>query len=77
MPFYNYRCTACGKELELLRPMRLIDAPIEDPCTCGEGTWQRRISKGMSFDMSPLGKMVREFVPFPDGPRDRRTGKTL
>lgn len=30
MPFYEYRCRACGHDFEVLRPMRERD----EPCAC-------------------------------------------
>jgi putative FmdB family regulatory protein len=57
MPIYEYRCTACGHELEKLQ--RLSDAPLSVCPDCGEadlqpgfgripaegGGWYRPISK--------------------------------
>jgi putative FmdB family regulatory protein len=43
MPFYEYRCTSCGKELTLLRPMSEATEPAT--CTaCGSTETERLIS---------------------------------
>jgi putative FmdB family regulatory protein len=42
MPIYEYRCAACGHELEALQ--RLADSPLKDCPSCG----QSRLSKLMS-----------------------------
>jgi putative FmdB family regulatory protein len=42
MPIYEYRCAACGHELEALQ--KLADSPLKDCPSCG----QSRLSKLMS-----------------------------
>jgi putative FmdB family regulatory protein len=42
MPIYEYRCTACGHELEKLQ--RLSDAPLSVCPDCGEADLQRLVS---------------------------------
>jgi putative FmdB family regulatory protein len=42
MPIYEYRCTACGHELEALQ--KLADSPLKDCPSCG----QKRLSKLVS-----------------------------
>lgn len=43
MPLYEYECVEDGSVLELLRPMRDADAPVEDPEGKGR-TFKRRHS---------------------------------
>jgi putative FmdB family regulatory protein len=42
MPIYEYRCTACGHELEKLQ--RLGDAPLTDCPDCGKAELRRLVS---------------------------------
>lgn len=42
MPIYEYRCTACGHELEKLQ--RLGDAPLTDCPECGKAELRRLVS---------------------------------
>lgn len=53
MPLYEYLCEADGTRLELIRPMRDADAPVEDP----EGR-QRKFARVMSMPMlsTPKGE---------------------
>ena len=42
MPFYEYRCEACGHELEALQ--KLSDAPLTDCPACGKPDLKKLIS---------------------------------
>lgn len=42
MPIYEYRCTACGHDLEKLQ--RLGDAPLTDCPACGKAKLRRLVS---------------------------------
>ena len=42
MPFYEYRCEACGHELEVLQKMS--DQPLEDCPDCGKPELVKLIS---------------------------------
>ncbi|WP_295391036.1 zinc ribbon domain-containing protein [uncultured Thiodictyon sp.] len=42
MPIYEYRCEACGHELEKLQ--KLADAPLTDCPACGQPTLKKQIS---------------------------------
>lgn len=44
MPTYEYRCEACGHELEAFQPMK--DSPLTDCPFCKSPSLKRRISKG-------------------------------
>ena len=42
MPIYEYRCDACGHELEAMHKMS--DAPLTDCPECGKAALQKKIS---------------------------------
>ena len=42
MPIYEYRCFACGHELEKIQ--RMSDAPLEQCPDCGEAKLRRLVS---------------------------------
>ncbi len=42
MPFYEYRCDACGHELEALQKMS--DAPLKECPECGESALVKLVS---------------------------------
>ena len=42
MPFYEYRCDACGHELEAMQKMN--DAPLADCPECGKPELVKRVS---------------------------------
>jgi putative FmdB family regulatory protein len=42
MPIYEYRCEACGHELEAMHKMS--DAPLTDCPECGKAALQKKIS---------------------------------
>ena len=42
MPFYEYRCEACGYELEALQ--KVSDAPLSDCPACGKPALKKLIS---------------------------------
>jgi len=42
MPIYEYRCTACGHELDALQ--KLNDAPLKDCPECGKAKLRRLVS---------------------------------
>ncbi|MFO0872919.1 MAG: zinc ribbon domain-containing protein [Phycisphaerales bacterium] len=46
MPLYEYVCETDGSRIELIRPMRDADAPVEDPD--GKG---RRFTRALSMPM--------------------------
>lgn len=51
MPLYEYVCEADGERVELLRPMREADEPVEDPKGLG-----RRFVRVQSTFLSGEGK---------------------
>jgi putative FmdB family regulatory protein len=42
MPFYDYRCAACGNELEALR--KISDPPLLECPACGKPALQKQLS---------------------------------
>jgi putative FmdB family regulatory protein len=42
MPIYEYQCTECGAEKEVLQ--KLSDAPLTDCPTCGKSALRKKIS---------------------------------
>ncbi len=44
MPFYDYRCPACGERFDMMRPLADRDAPVRCP-SCGSGEATREFPK--------------------------------
>ena len=42
MPIYEYQCTACDKEIEVLQ--KISDAPLQECPACGEPALKKKIS---------------------------------
>jgi putative FmdB family regulatory protein len=42
MPIYEYQCTACDKEIEVLQ--KISDAPLQTCPVCGESALKKKIS---------------------------------
>ena len=66
MPIYEYRCSACGHELEVMQKMsdaRLVDCP-----KCGKPTLSKKVSAA-GFQLKGSGWYVTDF-------RDSKKGKT-
>jgi len=42
MPIYEYQCTACDKEIEVLQ--KISDAPLQQCPACGEPALKKKIS---------------------------------
>ncbi|MBL7163024.1 MAG: zinc ribbon domain-containing protein [Anaerolineales bacterium] len=54
MPFYEYRCSVCLSQFELLRGIPQRDTSAECP-DCGSGQSSRMISAPMAFSMAADG----------------------
>ena len=52
MPLYEYKCLEDGETIELLRPMRDADAPVEDPK--GKGRTFARVHSTFAVSGSPV-----------------------
>src|SRR5215475_5979574 len=58
MPIYEYRCTACGKELETLQ--KLSEAPLKTCPACHADTLVKRVSAA-GFQLKGSGWYVTDF----------------
>ncbi|NIO40417.1 MAG: zinc ribbon domain-containing protein [Burkholderiales bacterium] len=58
MPIYEYRCGACGHELEIMQKMS--DEPITDCPLCGKATLVKVISAA-GFQLKGSGWYVTDF----------------
>src|SRR5208282_897778 len=58
MPIYEYRCTACGHELEALQ--RLADAPLKDCPACGQNQLRKLVSAA-GFRLKGSGWYATDF----------------
>ena len=46
MPIYEYQCTACDKEIEVLQ--KISDDPLQTCPVCGESALKKKISAASS-----------------------------
>ena len=58
MPIYEYRCEACGHELEALQ--KLSDAPLRDCPACHKAELRKRVSAA-GFQLKGSGWYVTDF----------------
>lgn len=58
MPIYEYRCSGCGHETEVLQKMS--DAPLTDCPSCGKPTLTKLISAA-GFQLKGSGWYVTDF----------------
>lgn len=58
MPIYEYACTDCGHELEVLQ--KINDLPPEQCPTCGKNTLKKRIS-ATAFHLKGTGWYKTDF----------------
>jgi putative FmdB family regulatory protein len=58
MPIYEYRCAACGHELEALQ--RLADAPLKDCPACGKSQLRKLVSAA-GFRLKGSGWYATDF----------------
>jgi len=58
MPIYEYRCEACGHELEVLQ--KLSDAPLTDCEQCGKPALKKMISAA-GFQLKGTGWYQTDF----------------
>jgi putative FmdB family regulatory protein len=58
MPIYEYRCAACGHELEALQ--KLSDAPLRDCPACHRAELRKRVSAA-GFQLKGSGWYVTDF----------------
>ena len=65
MPIYEYRCSACGHELEVMQKMS--DQPMSDCPACGKATLSKLVSAA-GFQLKGSGWYVTDF-------RDKKKSK--
>lgn len=58
MPIYEYRCSACGHELEILQKMS--DKALTDCPSCGKPTLTKKVSAA-GFQLKGSGWYVTDF----------------
>ncbi|MEN8218600.1 MAG: zinc ribbon domain-containing protein [Pseudomonadota bacterium] len=58
MPFYEYSCTDCGHEMEILQKM--TDLPLEQCPACGQNTLKKLISAA-AFHLKGTGWYKTDF----------------
>lgn len=58
MPIYEYRCTSCGHEKEILQ--KLSDAPLTECPACGKSTLAKLISAA-GFHLKGSGWYATDF----------------
>lgn len=58
MPIYEYRCTACGHELEALQ--KLSDAPLTECPACHRAALSKKVSAA-GFQLKGSGWYVTDF----------------
>jgi putative FmdB family regulatory protein len=78
MPFYEYRCGACGHELEALQKMSA--APLVDCPSCGKATLTKLVSAA-GFQLKGSGWYVTDFRDGDKSKKDKsdttsKSGKT-
>jgi putative FmdB family regulatory protein len=70
MPIYEYRCSACGHEVEVLQ--KFSDTPLTDCRKCGKTSLEKKVSstqfqlKGSGWyvtDFKDSGKSKKEITP--------------
>ena len=67
MPIYEYRCEACGHEVDALQ--KISDAPLTDCTSCGESRLKRLIS-APSFRLKGAGWYETDFKSDKDRKRN-------
>ncbi|MHB8353026.1 MAG: FmdB family zinc ribbon protein [Burkholderiales bacterium] len=58
MPLYEYRCQACGKEIEVLQ--KISDAPRTECPSCGQSTLIKKVTAA-GFQLKGTGWYVTDF----------------
>jgi putative FmdB family regulatory protein len=73
MPIYEYRCSECGHEKELLQ--KLSDAPLTVCPACGKATFMKRISAA-GFQLKGSGWYATDFRGGSKGDKKAGDGNT-
>jgi putative FmdB family regulatory protein len=69
MPIYEYKCTSCGHEKEVLQKMS--DAPLKECPACGKATLSKLISAA-GFQLKGSGWYATDFK---GGSKSAKSGK--
>jgi len=72
MPFYEYRCSACGHELEVLQ--KISDELLVDCPSCGKATLSKLVSAA-GFQLKGSGWYVTDFRDGNKGKKDKDESK--
>jgi putative FmdB family regulatory protein len=59
MPFYEYKCSNCGHELEELQSMK--EAPLEKCPVCGKNTLQKLMGTGAGLIFKGSGFYLTDY----------------
>jgi len=73
MPIYEYRCGACGHELEVLQ--KITAEPLVDCPSCGKATLTKLVSAA-GFQLKGSGWYVTDFRDGGKGNKDRGDSKS-
>ncbi len=72
MPIYEYECTDCGHELEVMR--KISDAPLTACPTCRKDALQKIISK-VTFRLKGTGWYETDFKDKPSATKTKKEDK--
>lgn len=73
MPIYEYRCSACGHELEVMQKMS--EQPMTDCPACGKATLSKLVSAA-GFQLKGSGWYVTDFRDKQKSKQDAGTGES-
>ncbi len=71
MPFYEYQCTKCGHEEEVLQ--KISDKPLKKCPACGKSAMQKKVSAA-AFRLKGSGWYETDFK---SGPKKNIAGKNV
>jgi putative FmdB family regulatory protein len=72
MPIYEYRCSACGKELEALQ--KVSEPPLIDCPACGKPSLQKQLSAA-GFQLKGSGWYATDFKGSGKKPEEKKADK--
>jgi putative FmdB family regulatory protein len=72
MPIYEYRCSACGHQFEILQ--KISDQPLTECPSCGKSTLAKLVSAA-GFQLKGSGWYVTDFRDGNKKKKDAETGK--
>lgn len=74
MPIYEYRCTDCGHQLEVIQ--KITDAPLTECPACHTGGLYKLVS-ATSFQLKGSGWYVTDFKDKPKSSEATQTTSTV